>query len=85
MELPMMLIELPMMLIEFPIIEFPMMLRVDYWFTYGAESELYAYAASDLLPICENVKNDLCSYAPRELVPICVFYTVYGYIYKDDF
>ena len=42
---------LPMMLIEFP-----MMLRVDYWFTYGAASELYAYAASDLLPICTNVK-----------------------------
>ena len=27
-----------------------------YWFTYGAASELYAYAASDLLPICTNVK-----------------------------
>ena len=67
------------------LIEFPMMLRVDYWFTYGAASELYTYAASDLLPICTNVTNELCSYAPRELVPICVFYTVYGYIYKDDF
>ena len=26
-----------------------------------------------------------CPYVTRELVPICVFYTVYGYIYKDDF